>query len=78
MIENENENYLLNDLILLKGHGEYLNESEELQNSEHKIYFRFSYLIPDNEKLFQENKEIIWKWLKIFVVMIKNINMLSK
>jgi hypothetical protein len=85
MIENENEDYLMNDLILLKDSEQYLNESKEYKNSSYNTYFHFKSLQFDNKGcsqdykiLYEENKDMIWKWLKIFVIMIKNIDNLSE
>lgn len=75
LIEIEDEYYLKHNLILLKDYEEYLNETKSV-----KYYFEFSQILNSNNNiiLFEENKEMIWKWLKIFTIMIKNINMVSK
>ena len=81
-IDNEDEYYLKYNLILLKGYEYYLNEpipKNILEEKENK-YFKFEQLLntENNNNLFEENKEMIWKWLKIFNLLIKNINTLSK
>ena len=70
------------NLILLKGYEYYLNEpipKNILEEKENK-YFKFEQLLntENNNNLVEENKEMIWKWLKIFNLLIKNINTLSK
>lgn len=75
LIEIEDDNYLKNNLNLLKDYERYLNEKDSLK----KYYFDFSQILnsDNNINLFEENKEMIWKWLKIFTLMIKNINIVS-
>jgi hypothetical protein len=75
LIEIEDEYYLKNNLILLKDYEKYLNEIDSV-----KKYFEFSQILnsDNNNILFEENKEMIWKWLKIFTIMIKNIDIVSK
>ena len=76
LIETEDEYYLKNNLILLKDYEKYLNEIDSV-----KKYFEFSQILNsdnNNNILFEENKEMIWKWLKIFTIMIKNIDIVCK
>jgi len=76
LIEIEDEYYLKNNLILLKDYEKYLNEIDSV-----KKYFEFSQILNsdnNNNILFEENKEMIWKWLKIFTIMIKNIDIVYK
>ena len=81
LIENEDEYYLKYNLIMLKDYEYYLNEIYEKSNlDKDNKYFKFEQILntKSNIFLFEENKEMIWKWLKIFKIMIKNINTLSK
>jgi len=74
LIENEDENYLKYHLIMLHNYEYYLNSDKDMK------YFKFEQILNTNNNiiLFEENKEMIWKWLKILKLMIKNINAVSK
>jgi len=83
LIEKNNEEYLKNDLYFLKNYEQYLNENKKY------LYFTFndlcnnsfenntgecSSISPNNSYLFNENIDMIWKWVNIIILLIKQIN----
>lgn len=76
-IISQDENYLKYNLVLLNGYEKYLNEDKLEQR---KIFtFSFNEILEQeyNKIMFYDNLEMIWEWLKIIVVIIKNINSLT-
>ena len=72
-IDKEDELYLKFNLCFLKEYELYMNE-----NFLKYDYFTFKE-ICNNESLnlFEENIEMIWKWVKILSLLIKQINTLN-
>ena len=69
-IDNKDIFYLKNNLIFLKDYELYLNEHQTQK------YFIFKEICEINSFSFDENMEMIWKWLEIISTLIKNINIL--
>ena len=67
-IEEENETYLQN-LCFLNDYEQYLNENVSSK------YFCLNQLNKPNE--LNENMDMIWKWVKIITIIIKNLDKVS-
>lgn len=79
LIEERDIYYLKYNLYFLKNYEEYLNE--KISSS----YFSFKQLTElvnfdesQSGESFDENIEMIWKWIDIIVVIIKNIDKLTQ
>lgn len=76
-IENifiQDDFYLKYQLKLLDNYYEYLNED----NNTCKLnIFSFNDINNEYSYIIDENIEMIWKWLKVIALLIKNINSLS-
>ena len=81
LIEKNDEQYLRTNLYFLKDCEQYLNENEKYK------YFTFnelcdenmieSYTYDNNLNLFNENIDMIWKWIKILILLIKQIDKIN-
>lgn len=79
LIEERDIYYLKYNLYFLKDYEEYLNEKISSN------YFSFKQLTelvnfdkPQSTESFDENIEMIWKWIDIITVIIKNIDKLTQ
>jgi hypothetical protein len=72
LIEEKDILYLKYDLYFLKDYEQYLNENISSN------YFSFKELINlnDSNSTLEENIEMIWDWINILIVIIKNIDKL--
>ena len=72
LIEEKDILYLKCDLYFLKDYEQYLNENISSN------YFSFKELINlnDSNSTLEENIEMIWDWIDILTVIIKNIDKL--
>ena len=71
LIEEKNILYLKHNLYFLKDYEQYLNENVSSN------YFSFKELNDSNySNCVDENIEMIWKWIDILIVIIKNIDKL--
>uniref|UniRef100_A0A6C0I518 Uncharacterized protein n=1 Tax=viral metagenome TaxID=1070528 RepID=A0A6C0I518_9ZZZZ len=65
--------YLKYQLKLLDNYHQYLNEEYNVCKLD---VFSFNYL-SNKYDIFEDNIDMIWKWLKVIALFIKNINSLS-
>jgi hypothetical protein len=76
LIEKKDEQYLRNNLYFLKDYEQYLNENEKYK------YFTFNELCESlidnyNSNLFNDNIDMIWKWIEIIICLIKQIDKIN-
>ena len=65
--------YLKHQLKLLDNYHQYLNEEYNVCKPD---IFTFNNL-SNQYDIFEDNIDMIWKWLKVIALFIKNINSLS-
>jgi hypothetical protein len=82
LIEKNDEQYLRNNLYFLKDYEQYLNENK----TEKYKYFSFNELCNErlenynsvnNSELFNDNIDMIWKWIEIIILLIKQIDKIN-
>jgi hypothetical protein len=73
LINSKDEMYL-KQLCFLKGYHEYLNENEILTTN----LSIFELNKSDTQLTIDENINMIWEWLNIIVIIIKNIKLISQ
>jgi hypothetical protein len=66
--------YLKHQLKLLNNYHQYLNEEYYACKLD---VFTFNYLNNVHTNTLEDNIDMIWKWLKVIALFIKNINSLS-
>ena len=75
LIEKNDEEYLRNNLHFLKDCEQYLNKNEKYN------YFSFNELcncsFNVNSNLFNDNIDMIWKWIEIIILLIKQIDKIN-
>ena len=72
LIEEKDILYLKYDLYFLKDYEQYLNENI----SSNYFYFKELINLNDSNSTLEENIEMIWDWINILIVIIKNIDKL--